>query len=156
MSNMHFHSRIYGRQLIIRSDNLALCNTVRNSLTGQNPLVQRYLQRIKEYNPQIIHIKGVENVVADALSRPPQTATMYVRGPGSHETDPDYEEILDSENKDSEGELVGVKEQTINQGKIDRNSVVLLQKQEQDLIETARRMKEVKFNISFRTSLIFH
>ena len=116
--------------------------------------MQHYLQRIKEYNPKIVHVKGVENVVADALSRPPQAATMYVRGPGSHETDPDYEEILDSENKDSEGELVGVKEQTINQGKIDRNSVVLLQKQ--DLIETARQMKEVKLNISFRTSLIFH
>ena len=147
MSIKHFHSRIYGRRLIIRSDNLALCNAVRNSLTDQTPLVQRYLQRIKEYNPEIIHIKGVENVVADALSRPPQAAAMYVCGSGCYETDPDYEEILDSEEEDSEDELAEVEEEIIDQGKIDRNSVALLQRQEQDLIETARQMKkEVKFN----------
>ena len=109
--------------------------------------MQRYLQRIKEYNPEIIHIKGVENVVADALSRPPQAAAMYVCGSGCYETDPDYEEILDSEEEDSEDELAEVEEEIIDQGKIDRNSVALLQRQEQDLIETARQMKkEVKFN----------
>ena len=109
--------------------------------------MQRYLQSIKEYNPEIIHIKGVENVVADALSRPPQAAAMYVCGSGCYETDPDYEEIFDSQDEDSRGELVEVEEEIINQGKIVRNSVALLKKQEQDLIETARKMKkEAKFN----------
>ena len=98
MSIKHFHSRIYGRQLSLRSDNSALCNAVRNELTDQTPLVQRYLQRIKEYNPEIRHIKGVENVVADALSRPPLATTMYM---GRYEADPDYEEMMcsDSETK---------------------------------------------------------
>ena len=78
MSVKHFHSRIYDRQLIIRFDNMALCKAVKNSLTDQTPLVQRYFQRIKEYNPEIIHIKGTENTVADALSRPLQVTTMYL------------------------------------------------------------------------------
>ena len=67
---------------------MALCKAVKNSLTDQTPLVQRNLQRIKEYNPEISHIKGTDNTVADALSRPPQVTTMYL---GRYETDPNYD-----------------------------------------------------------------
>ena len=72
---------------------------------------------------------------------------MYVCGPCRYETDPDYEEILDSEEEGMEGELVEVQQEIIDQGKIDRNSVALLKRHKQDLIETVRQMKkEVKSN----------
>ena len=146
MSIKHFHSRIYGRQLLIRSDNSALCNAVKNELTDQTPLVQRYLQRIKEYNPEVRHIKGVENVVADALSRPPLATTMYM---GRYETDPDYEEMMCSESEDegSEEEAVEIEEEIIQPGRVDKSSIALLQQSEPDLIETARTLKkEVEFS----------
>ena len=146
MSIKHFHSRIYGRQLIIRSDNIALSNALKKELTDQTPLVQRYLQRVQEYNPEVIHVKGVDNVVADALSRPPQATSMYI---GRYETDPDYEEMLDSDSEDevSEDEFVEIEEEIIKPEKIDRNSVALLQQNEPDLIETARTLKkEVEFS----------
>lgn len=76
--------------------------------------MQRYLKRIKECNPEINHTKGVENVVVDALSRPPLAATMYVRGPGRYEMDLDYEEILDSEDEILGGEMVEVEEEIID------------------------------------------
>ena len=70
---------------------------------------------------------------------------MCVRGLDRYKTDSDYEEMLDSEDEGSEGDLVEVDEEIINHGQIDGNAVALLQKQ--DLIETARQMKkEVKFN----------
>ena len=126
MAIKHFHSRIYGRQLIIRSDNMALCNALKKELTDQSPYVQRHLQRIQEYNPTVIHVKGTDNVVADALSRPPQAATMYM---GRYETDPDYEEMWysDSEDEVSEDESMEIEEEIITPERIDRNSVALLQ-----------------------------
>ena len=141
MSIKHFHSRIYGRQLIIRSDNLALCNALKKELTDQTPYVQRYLQRVQEYNPTIIHVKGADNVVADALSRPPQATMMYM---GRYETDPDYEEMWysDSEDEVSENEPTEIEEEVITPERIDRNSVALLQQSEPDLIETAQTLKK--------------
>ena len=142
MAIKHFHSRIYGRQLIIRSDNMALCNALKKELTDQSPYVQRHLQRIQEYNPTVIHVKGTDNVVADALSRPPQAATMYM---GRYETDPDYEEMWysDSEDEVSEDESMEIEEEIITPERIDRNSVALLQQSEPDLIETAQTLKKV-------------
>ena len=142
MAIKHFHSRIYGRQLIIRSDNMALCNALKKELTDQSPYVQRHLQRIQEYNPTVIHVKGTDNVVEDALSRPPQAATMYM---GRYETDPDYEEMWypDSEDEVSEEESMEIEEEIITPERIDRNSVALLQQSEPDLIETAQTLKKV-------------
>ena len=46
LSVKHFHCRILGRELIVRSDSLALVNAVRNDLGNQTPSEQRYIQRI--------------------------------------------------------------------------------------------------------------
>ena len=146
LSIKHFHNRIYGRQLIIRCDNLALCNALKNNVTDQPPIVQRYLQKVKDYDPEIIHIKGIDNVVADALSRPPQMTTNFVSRCG---TDPDYVEEWesDSEEEEQEDELEEIEEEIIRAGQIDRSSVALLQQNEGDLVETARKLKkEVKYS----------
>ena len=140
----HFHARILGRKLIVRSDSLALVNAVKNDLKDQLPSEQRYLQRIKEYDPEIIHIPGSENHVADALSRPPQITSMHLRG-RQYESDSDYEEILDSES-DVEEELryesVDDSEVVIGQESVNRESIATLQENEPNLIETALSLKK--------------
>ena len=133
----HYHARILGIKLIVRSDSLALVNAVKNDLKYQLPSEQRYLQRIKEYDPEIIHIPGSENHVADTLSRPPQITSMYLR---RYESDSDYEEILDSESEAEEelqDELVDDDEEVIGQESLNRESIVTLQQNEPNLIETA-------------------
>ena len=144
LSMKHFHARILGRKLIVRSDSLALVNAVKNDLKDQLPSEQRYLQRIKEYDPEIIHIPGSENHVADALSRPPQITSMHLRR-RQYESDSDYEEILDSES-DVEEELqyesVDDSEEVIGQESVNRESIATLQGNEPNLIETALSLKK--------------
>ena len=146
LSMKHFHSRILGRKLIIRSDCSALVKAVKNELKDQLPSEQRYLQRIKEYDPEILHIPGAENYVADALSRPPQATSMYIR---QYESDPDYEDLVDSESGTEEeffSDSTDDDEEVISQETINKESIVLLQGNEPNLIETAQNLnKEVKF-----------
>ena len=128
--------------LIVRSDSLALVNAVKNDLKDQLPSEQRYLQRIKEYDPEIIHIPGSENHVADALSRPPKATSMYLR---RYESDSDYEEILDSESEAEEElqyESVDDDEEVIYQESVNTESIATLQRNEPDLIEAAVNLKK--------------
>ena len=60
---------------------------------------QRYIMLIKEFDPEIAHIAGSNNTVADALNRPPQITAMHVR---AHQEDPDYLCSSESESSDSE------------------------------------------------------
>ena len=138
----HFHARVLGSELIVRSDSLALVNAVKNDLKDQLPSEQRYLQNLKEYDPEIIHIPGSENHVADALSRPPQITSMYFR---RYESDSDYEEILDSKSEVEEElqyEFVDDDEEVIGQESLNRESIATLQRNEPNLIETALSLKK--------------
>ena len=63
---------------------------------------QRYISLIKEFDPEIAHIAGSNNTVADALSSPPQITAMHVR---AHQEDPDYLCSFESESSDRELEM---------------------------------------------------
>lgn len=130
------------QQLIKRSDNLALSNALRKELMDQTPYVQRYLQKVKEYNLTVIHVKGTDNVIAEALGRQLRATTMYM---GRYKTHLDYDEMWYSNSEDniSEEESREIEEQKIKPEGIDRNSVALLQQSETDWIETAQTLKKV-------------
>ena len=67
---------------------LAIVNAVEIDLKDQLSSEQSYLQRIKEDDPEIIHIPGSENHFAEELSRSPQVTSMHLR---RYESDSDYE-----------------------------------------------------------------
>ena len=62
--------RIYliGRQFVLRTDHAALRSLFTGKLKSGSK-AEKYIMRLQPYSPQIIHIKGTENEVADALSR---------------------------------------------------------------------------------------
>lgn len=73
MSLRHFKHRVRGRPLIIRTDHASLVKAVNNPGGEHSPNEHCLIHYVKEYQPTIIHIKGKDNVVADALSRPELT-----------------------------------------------------------------------------------
>ena len=70
MAFKHFKYRVKGRQLIIRTDHKALIQAVANGFGEHSPSEQRMIFYIKEYTDKVVYIKGEDNVMADALSRP--------------------------------------------------------------------------------------
>ena len=67
----HYRHRILGRELIIRTDHLALVRAMTNCGGEHSPNEARMLAYIKEFSPEMCYITGEANVVADWLSRPP-------------------------------------------------------------------------------------
>lgn len=65
----HFHSYLYGQEVILRTDNSAV-SWVKNlkNPTGQ---LARWLQELGNYNRTITHRPGRKHTNADALSRHP-------------------------------------------------------------------------------------
>ena len=78
LSLKHFHTRIVGRQIIIRTDNLSVARALENQSGTQTPEEQRYISIIKEYSPKVMFIQGQKNVVADALSRPVEQTALQM------------------------------------------------------------------------------
>ena len=164
LSLKHFQYRILGRRLLIRSDNKALVGAINNKLKDQSPMEQRYIMLIKEFDPEIAHIAGSNNIVADALSRPPQITTMHVR---VHREDPDYicssesepsdsesdidnfddtEPVINPEVYDSETSSSGIEH--ISSRALNREAIAVFQSMEPDLIECARHLKKtVQFTV---------
>ena len=66
-----FKVRIRNRDLIVRTDHKALINAVQNVTGNHSPSETKMLVFCKEFNPTMVYYKGVSNVVADFLSRPP-------------------------------------------------------------------------------------
>jgi hypothetical protein len=64
-----FRLQIYGNKIIINTDNKALSFLQKCAITSNR--VARWLIAIQEYDLEIRHIKGVENHLADVLSRNP-------------------------------------------------------------------------------------
>ena len=60
------HPYIAARNILVRSDHAAICFNNRESISKK---VQRWKAEILELDLQFIHIKGIDNGVADSLSR---------------------------------------------------------------------------------------
>ena len=67
-----FRNILLGQQIIVHTDHANL--TYKNFNSDR---VMRWRLFIEEYSPDLQYIKGENNVVADALSRLPQTSTSY-------------------------------------------------------------------------------
>ena len=97
----HFQSRVLGRSLIIRTDSRSVERAITNEVANQSPAEQRWICAIKEFNPTVKHIDGIKNVVADSLSRPPQSSAMHVK---VCKEDSDYVYTSESNKSDSESD----------------------------------------------------
>ena len=153
LSLKHFQSRILGRSLIIRTDSKSVERAITNEMGNHSPAEQRWICAIKEFNPIVRHIDGHDNVVANSLSRPPQSA-MHVR---AYNQDSDFVFTSESEAEDSEsdyGDLDGeeeilgspfnevIGENTTSFNMINREVIAVLQCNEPGLVDTARNMKK--------------
>ena len=154
LSLKHFQSRILGRSLIIRTDSKSVERAITNEMGNHSPAEQRWICAIKEFNPIVRHIDGHDNVVADSLSRPPQSA-LHVR---AYNQDSDFVYTSESEAEDSEsdhGDLGGEEEiigsSPLNEvngenatsfNMINREVIAVLQCKEPGLVDTARNMKK--------------
>ena len=70
MTLQYFRHRVRGRPLTILTDNKALSHALINGVGQHSPLEIAWLDEIREYHPDIRHIEGKTNFVADFLSRP--------------------------------------------------------------------------------------
>jgi len=113
---------------------------------------------IKEFDPEIEHIAGSNNTVADALSRPPQITAMHVR---AHQEDPDYSCSSESESSDSELDIdvfdnteqlitpevydldmSSLDVESVSPKTLDREAIAIFQRREPGLIDQARLLKK--------------
>ena len=66
----YFKDRLRGRRVVVRTDHASLIQAISNGQGQHSPMEERMIQYITEYNPEIIHVKGALNQLADLLSRP--------------------------------------------------------------------------------------
>ena len=66
----NFKYKIRGRRLILRTDHSALVHAIKRGVGNHSAVENRMISYIKEYNPEVVHLTGANNVVADLLSRP--------------------------------------------------------------------------------------
>jgi hypothetical protein len=64
----HFHTYLYGRKFIIYTDHLP--NTLLLNKTNPHPRVERWMMRLQLYEFEMIYKPGIQNILADFLSRP--------------------------------------------------------------------------------------
>lgn len=67
----HFRHQLEGRRFSISTDHKPLLASLRKASDAWTPRQQRQLAYIAEFTADLQHVAGVDNVVADALSRPP-------------------------------------------------------------------------------------
>ena len=65
-----FRNILFGYQIIVYSDHK---NLVHAATVSQSQRVMRWRMILEEFGPDIRHISGEENIVADAISRIPTT-----------------------------------------------------------------------------------
>ncbi len=66
-----FRPYLYGTKFTLLTDHKALLNLKKTNLSANRRKNLRWLQILAEYDFDVVHIKGSENKVADALSRYP-------------------------------------------------------------------------------------
>jgi RNase H-like domain found in reverse transcriptase/Reverse transcriptase (RNA-dependent DNA polymerase)/Integrase zinc binding domain/Integrase core domain len=70
LSIRHFRFMVEGRQFTLFTDHMPLVAALHRVSPPWTARQQRHLSFIAEFNVQLVHTPGVENVVADSLSRP--------------------------------------------------------------------------------------
>jgi len=68
----HFRYQLEGRSFCIMTDHKPLLGAFSKLSDAWSPRQQRQLSFIAEYTADLRHVAGIDNVVADALSRPPK------------------------------------------------------------------------------------
>ena len=72
----HFRYYLHGHHFILRTDHISLLSLQTKKEPSKR--LSRWLDTLAEYDFSLEYIKGKNNVVADALSRPHQTATIQL------------------------------------------------------------------------------
>ena len=72
----HFRCLVEGRAFTLYTDHKPLTYLLAKQADAWSARQQRHLAYVAEYTADIQHVPGVENVVADALSRPPAVAAV--------------------------------------------------------------------------------
>ena len=145
LSLKHFQSRVIGRELIIRTDSQSVEKAITNPIKDQSPMEQRYIAAIKEFNPFVKHIAGVDNRVADILSRPPHSTSMHI---ALQDNDPDYayNSNTDLNCSDTNDDLTENEEELITAESLNKLEIAQLQKNEPLLLKKAKELKkEIKY-----------
>ena len=75
MALKHFHPYLYGRKVILRTDNSAV--SWMRSLKAPSGQTARWLERVAEYNLEVTHRAGRSHGNADALSRLPCSSCQH-------------------------------------------------------------------------------
>ena len=65
-----FRDYVFNQKVVVKSDNISLAFLQKCRLTSSR--ISRYVHEIMSYNVYIQHVKGVENIFADTLSRLPR------------------------------------------------------------------------------------
>jgi hypothetical protein len=76
----HFRFLLEGRQFQLLTDHKPLVPAMTRVSPSQSACQQRHLAYISEFTSDLRHTPGSENVVADALSRPPAVMNIPVAG----------------------------------------------------------------------------
>ncbi|MEL7340008.1 MAG: RNase H-like domain-containing protein, partial [Bacteroidota bacterium] len=79
LSIKHFHHWIEGTKLIIYTDHKSITDAIEKPLDRPSARESRQLSFISQYNPEIRHISGSDNIVADTLSRTHSTTVSSVK-----------------------------------------------------------------------------
>ena len=74
----HFRYALEGRQFQLWTDHKPLLAALHRVSEPWTPRQQRQLAFIAECTADVVHVPGLSNVVADALSRPPDTPACHV------------------------------------------------------------------------------
>ena len=72
-----FHGFIIGQKFIIESDNMPILIFFRKKIDSPPLRIQRWMLAIQPYYFSVRHIAGKLNVIADGLSRNPNTCLLY-------------------------------------------------------------------------------
>jgi hypothetical protein len=84
----HFCFLLEGRQFQLLTDHKPLVTAMTRVTLPQSACQQRHLAYISEFTTDLRHTPGAENVVADALSRPPTVTNVPVSGLPVHSIPP--------------------------------------------------------------------
>lgn len=92
----HYRYFVEGRPFFVMTDHKPLTFMFSKNFENHNPREIRQMEYISEFTTDIRHIKGSENVVADALSR------VYINNLNLDKAIIDYEVIAKCQNNDNE------------------------------------------------------